>query len=1039
MSRSHIHYLALVTLVLAALALAAPLWGPGLVNTRGGGDSPFLLQRTHQLAANLRAGVFPVRWMPDGAYGFGFPFFNYYSALPYYVAAVLALAGLDVLSALKVVQTLGFVAAAVAMYGWVWRLSRNRWAAWLAGVAYTAAPFHLVNVYVRGDSLSEFFAFAFYPLILWGLETMLDGESASLRLGRHTIRVATGWLWSALAYAGLILTHNISALLFSPFVALYVLGLVLRHPRRWRHVLSMGSLVLAFGLLLSAWVWVPALAETGLVQAQTLTDDYFHHSRHFRTADLVQRGVLFSYSVAPGGETPFAMGLPQALAAVLGGLALVVDILRRRSGHGGRGRAPAGQGFVLAGLLVSTLMITPLSRVLWDHLPLLPMTQFPWRFLSVQALFAAATAAALAPKDNRGLYVAVPIAGLLVASVFLPLHPDRLPVGPTDVTVERLQTYELFTQNIGTTIRYEWLPRDAVPRPFTSDALVDSGELPGAIPLDGAAVSATMTARGPTAQEWHVNGDGGSIALPLLAWPGWQASVDGKVVEVWTVEGSGFLALAVPPGEHRVTLRLGRTPVRAAAELASLGALVAIVAYAVVVRRQVHWRSTASRLGLVVVPALMAMFLPSAVPSGASVQTMDFDQMPFLHDTPGGVVFREGPRLISYSLSAEKLAPGEPLNVRLDWAGVDGVYTATTRLLSPAALRHEVEPLAEATRRISEAGTDVVLELPADLSRGTYLVQLRLSDADGEIRALTPGGRLRGPIYLRPVRVPRGPVLPADESVLASFGPSIRLHSAEVAPGRSKSRVAVRLDWSLKHQVAGNYGISLRMLDAEGSVTSAIDTQPGYGYLPTSMWRPGELVADRYVLVLPRGFAKGSNYNLQVILYQVSSGAVVGQAHTGNFVLPLTEPFEASRPRRLFALPAIQCPVGVTFGEEIRLAGYSLEHGGQSVGVTLWWQSLQTPGDDYTVFVHLFDQASGDVVAQDDAMPQGGAYPTSWWVSREVVSETVSLPLADLSPGEYGLAVGLYDRTVTRLRAIGQDGERVPDDRVILAETVEVR
>ena len=143
--------IAITTLMLVALLAAAPLWGPvlsdvlslskdavegpGMVNTRGGGDSPFLLQRTHQMLVNLRAGVFPVRWMPDGAYGLGYPFFSYYAALPYYLAGLLALAGLDLLTALKLVQTLGFIAAALAMYGWIRKLTRNQWAAWLAAVA----------------------------------------------------------------------------------------------------------------------------------------------------------------------------------------------------------------------------------------------------------------------------------------------------------------------------------------------------------------------------------------------------------------------------------------------------------------------------------------------------------------------------------------------------------------------------------------------------------------------------------------------------------------------------------------------------------------------------------------------------------------------------------------------------------------------------------------------------------------------------------------------------------------------------------------
>ena len=121
----NVHSAAVISLVLIGLLASAWLLGPGVVNTRGGGDSPFLLQRTHQMLANLRAGVFPARWMPDAAYGLGYPQFSYYAALPFYLAGLFALVGLDILTALKLVQALGFVAAALAMYGWMHRLTRR--------------------------------------------------------------------------------------------------------------------------------------------------------------------------------------------------------------------------------------------------------------------------------------------------------------------------------------------------------------------------------------------------------------------------------------------------------------------------------------------------------------------------------------------------------------------------------------------------------------------------------------------------------------------------------------------------------------------------------------------------------------------------------------------------------------------------------------------------------------------------------------------------------------------------------------------------
>jgi hypothetical protein len=368
---------------------------------------------------------------------------------------------------------------------------------------------------------------------------------------------------------------------------------------------------------------------------------------------------------------------------------------------------------------------------------------------------------------------------------------------------------------------------------------------------------------------------------------------------------------------------------------------------------------------------------------------------------------------------------------------MDGETAATVRLLSPAAVRYEVEPLAEATCNLpSTRCNSVTLRLPEDTPRGIYLLQLRLFGPEGELRALTARGKTQGTLYLQPVRVPHGPSLSRETSVLAAFGPAIRLHRATVDQLAS-DRLAVRLAWSTKRPVAANYGISLRLLDAEGRRRVSLDTQPGYGFLSTSLWRPGELVTDPYVLALPEDLPSGGGYHLEVVLYQVPTLEAVGQAQLDDFSLPLEAPFEAHQPPRTFSLPSLQHLAEVDFGGEVRLAGYDLERGEGVLQLTLWWQALRPPQADYTVFVHLFDPDTEALVAQSDAQPRGGIYLTSWWSTGEVVSETVTLPLTGMPQGTYRLAVGLYDQTVTRLPAIGPDGQRLPNDRVILPESVE--
>jgi hypothetical protein len=1065
----------IATLILVSLLAAVPVWGPGMVNTRGGGDSPFLLQRTHQLLANLRAGVFPVRWMPDAAYGLGYPFFSYYAALPYYLAGFLALIGIDILTALKLVQTLGFIAAALAAYGWMRRATGNRWAAWLAAIAYTVAPFHLVNVYVRGDSLSEFYAFVFYPLILWSLDAL--SKPASLQSGIRNPQSAIRSLQfaaAALVFAGLILTHNISAFIFSPFALLYLVMLSWRQrAARWR-VLGIGLLALGFGFLLSAWFWLPALAELGHVQLGPSTQDFFHYSRHFRTLNLVQQGALFDFSTTTNHSvrSPFAMGLVQATFATLGGLVLIVRLAR-----GSRLRSKIHGSFVLLGLFISTLMITPLSRFLWDHLPLLPVVQFPWRFLSVQALFAAAATAALVPAQHptrsppsisHFLFSILP-AVFLIASTLLSLHPERLAIGPADVTVERLQLYELFAGNVGTTIRYEWLPNTADPRPFTSDRLIEPDASPPAIPLNGASLHAVLVERKPTRQVWQVWGAGGEIAFPLLYWPGWKARVGGELAKVWPVEGSGYLALQVPPGEHTVTLWLGRTPVRTAAEITSLAAFVTlwiIIARSLIMdpeSRIPNHKSQVGRWTLVILASLVICYLSSVILPRATLDgepalsdlTMDFVKMPYLHHNSGGVDFDGVARLAGYSLSAEELAPGAALTVDLNWSQVTGPFTTTLQLVSPAAVRYDVAPLAETTSNLqpptsnlqSPISTPITLQLPQDIARGVYLIQLNLFGPDGKLQARTPRGKGQGTLYLRPVRVTQGPSLPRDTAVLAAFGPAIRLHAVTVAQ-LAPDRMAVQLDWSAVYPLAANYPISLRLLDASGQVPRQLDTQPGHGFLPTSSWRPGERVVDRYVLALPDDLPAEAGYDLEIVLYQASTLEPVGQAQVGGFALPLKASFEARRPPRTFSLPSRGSSLAVDFDEEVRLVGFDPAPGqgeGEQEGtfrLTLWWQALQNPGADYTVFVHLFDPGTDSIVTQSDAQPRGSTYPTSWWITGEVVSDTVTLSLEDTPEGTYRLAVGLYDQTFTRLPAVpraGQEEVIISQDRLILPAVVTVK
>jgi hypothetical protein len=113
-----------------------------------------------------------------------------------------------------------------------------------------------------------------------------------------------------------------------------------------------------------------------------------------------------------------------------------------------------------------------------------------------------------------------------------------------------------------------------------------------------------------------------------------------------------------------------------------------------------------------------------------------------------------------------------------------------------------------------------------------------------------------------------------------------------------------------------------------------------------------------------------------------------------------------------FAMPSAQHATQARLGGRFDLLGYDLSRGalkpGKSLDVTLYWKSVAPSQLQYTMFAHLLD-SSGKLVAQQDAMPRGGALPTSCWVVDEVVSDTLTLSLpGDAPPGVHTLQVGMY-------------------------------
>ena len=144
---------------------------------------------------------------------------------------------------------------------------------------------------------------------------------------------------------------------------------------------------------------------------------------------------------------------------------------------------------------------------------------------------------------------------------------------------------------------------------------------------------------------------------------------------------------------------------------------------------------------------------------------------------------------------------------------------------------------------------------------------------------------------------------------------------------------------------------------------------------------------------------------------------------------------------RVFALPAGAARVGSVGNFDVFLVDPppTQARPGDSIQLKLAMQAEQEVIVNYTVFVHLLD-SSGHVAAQVDSWPAGGMWPTANWVRGQVVEDTYTLALPpDAAPGEYPIAIGMYDMLDgSRLSVINAQGGAAPDGRLILHTPIQV-
>lgn len=313
--------------------------------------------------------------------------------------------------------------------------------------------------------------------------------------------------------------------------------------------------------------------------------------------------------------------------------------------------------------------------------------------------------------------------------------------------------------------------------------------------------------------------------------------------------------------------------------------------------------------------------------------------------------------------------------------------------------------------------------------------ELRVPSQEGSYRLLADVTGMPEEEHLEQ-KVDVQPPAPASGPAVQLVGYSIGRRAA-----RSGEDLPMTLFWRVRNAIQDDYTVFLDVLDASGKNRADLNV-PLDPHRPTIGWQVGEVMVERYLVPLPGGLPQG-RYSVAVRLSERKTDEtppILGPEGETDTTIILEGAAHIGAGWRQ-SPPQPGHPLAVGFGNGCDLVGYDLKTTsfvpGESVPLVLYWQSRDRTRDDYTVFIHLLD-ANRQMVAQADAPPVGGSYPTSAWNVGEWVRDPRRIQLPDtLAPGDYTLQIGWY-RPDTGERAVAQVGDGVRSDHVDLG-TIHVR
>lgn len=980
----------LIVLLLLSLVAIQPLLHGRMPITD---DGTLHLLRTIVLDHSLRYDdpIYP-RFSSALVFGYGSPLFTYFSPLAYYLPRTLHILGLSFVQSWLwgMILYLWIALGGAYLLGKTWT---NRAGGFACAAAYLYAPYILYDAVSRG-TITEVAALAVLPWVLFTLKRLVDYPSAK------------AFAAATLCYAVFIPLHNIVTLHGSLLIVAYSLLLVAQNKKRFSSLLRLGTVGIV-GLGLTAFFWLPALAETSLVRINAITDtlpnvQVVNHLRSWADVLALPHAVDSMQLQAPIPITISWINL------LMGIVALVLSVRMRRL-----------RGITIFCWVVTIMMLfmnTEASAWVWQNIPLLKYTQFAWRTLGLASLSLALLAAVgisllssqtvLRNTQNAicGVFVILTI-GYGFSFTYRPYFD------PSAESVSDIQNYERSTNEVSLSSYSEYLPIWVQELPDATLLISQWSQSPTISRLNNPRITIQNASwSGTSASIRYTSEEDEIVTFHWLYMPQWRVSVDNQLLGISPSVPEGLLQVSLPKGSHTLKVYYGQSLPQQIAITVSI--ITCLLGMGIALSWQIlaqHYipvpyiqESSSIRVVLGIIGISIFALKITVIDSNSNIfHQKRIGNEHFVVDTPVHASFEGGIDVIGYESNFEKIRAGEPLNFSTYWKLTDDIvakdYMVTYSLKNSdgfvVSQSDTQMPAGISTRRwLSEYYVEDSISLPVDeyTSPGDYTLTATVYDQEKQTLVSTvnaAGNPDKPEVILSLIKLERASIQNNQADIYMKKSPfSITAITSLPVATRVGDEIQLSIIWKAKQLIKDAPQVQLRWKNTSADITTA----PLDILSQAHSWSIGEQRRIYFSSYVPASLIEGI---YDVSLESISVDGQIDFAFLGSL--------SVSVPTRNFVAPKPQYPETLSWSNGIHLIGYDLINS----EITLYWQSKALINQSLKLFVHILD-SNGTIIAQVDTIPANWNRPTTSWLPDEVI--TARYDFDQLPYDNYKIVVGWY-------------------------------